>query len=105
MKKKLLADLVESMTQMDEIVRGVRRPLREFTVNPVKIKALRAELELSQAQFAALMNVNVGTLRNWEQGLREPTGPAKALLTAIRRDPRHVLKALAPADEDHVAAA
>ena len=26
---------------------------------------------------------------------REPTGPAKALLTAIRRDPTHVLKALA----------
>jgi putative transcriptional regulator len=104
-KKKLFADLVESVTQMDEIVRGEREPSREFTVNPVTIKALRAELKLSQAQFAALMHVNVGTLRNWEQGLREPTGPAKALLTAIRRDPRHVLKALAPADEDHAAAA
>lgn len=104
-KKKLFAELLESVTQADEIVRGEREPSREFTVNPVKIKALRAELELSQTQFAALMHVNVGTLRNWEQGLRQPTGPAKALLTAIRRDPRHVLKALAPADEDHAAAA
>jgi putative transcriptional regulator len=104
-KKKLFADLVESVTQMDEIVRGERAPAREFSVDPVAIKALRAQLELSQSEFAALMHVNVGTLRNWEQGLREPTGPAKALLTAIRRDPRHVLKALAPADERHAVAA
>jgi putative transcriptional regulator len=74
--KKLFAELVQSMTQMNEIVRGERAPSREFHV-------------------AALLHVNVGTLRNWEQGLREPTGPAKALLIAISRDPTHVLKALA----------
>ncbi|WP_037389734.1 hypothetical protein, partial [Serratia symbiotica] len=32
--------------------------------------------------------------KNWEQGRREPTGPAKALLRAIERDPQHVLPAL-----------
>jgi putative transcriptional regulator len=41
-----------------------------------------------------LINVQIGTLRNWEQGRREPTGPAKALLRAIKRDPEHVLAAL-----------
>jgi len=39
--------------------------------------------------------VDVGTLRKLGQGRREPTGPAKALLTAIERDPENVLKALA----------
>lgn len=34
------------------------------------------------------------TLRNWEQGVRAPGGPAAALLTAIRHDPRHVISAL-----------
>jgi putative transcriptional regulator len=53
------------------------------------------KIGLSQPKFAALLRVDVGTLRNWEQGRREPTGPAKALLTAISRDPKHVLKALA----------
>lgn len=95
MNKKLFADLVESMTQMNEIVRGERVPSREFKVDAVSIKALRSKVGLSQTKFAALLHVNVGTLRNWEQGLREPTGPAKALLEAIRRDPTHVLKALA----------
>ena len=95
MDKKLFAELVESMTQMNEIVKGERAPSREFHVDAVGIKALRAKVGLSQPKFAALLHVDVGTLRNWEQGRREPTGPAKALLTAISKDPVHVLKALA----------
>ena len=97
MNKKLFADLVESMTQMNEIARGERAPSREFHVDAVSVKALRSKLGLSQPKFAKLLHVDVGTLRNWEQGRREPTGPAKALLTAISRDPTHVLKALAAA--------
>ena len=97
MKKTLFAELGESMMQMNEIVRGERAPSREFHVDAIAIKALRSKIGLSQPKFAALLQVNVGTLRNWEQGLREPTGPAKALLMAISRDPTHVLKALAAA--------
>ncbi len=49
---------------------------------------------LSQAKFAQLVDVKLGTLRNWEQGRREPTGPAQALMRVIRHDPQAVLKAL-----------
>ncbi len=80
---------------MGEIVRGERAPSREFHVYAVEIKALRSKIRLSQPKFAALLHVDVGTLRNFEQGRREPTGTAKALLTAIRRDPVNVLRALA----------
>jgi putative transcriptional regulator len=95
MDKKLFKRLVESMGQMDEIVRGVRVPSREFHVDATKVKAIRAITGLSQPRFAKLLHVDVGTLRNWEQGRREPTGPAKALLRAIQTDPKAVLKALA----------
>lgn len=95
--KTLFAELAESMTQMNEIVRGERPPSREFYVVAVPVKALRSRLGLSLPKFANLLHVDVGTLRNWEQGRREPMGPAKALLTAISRDPTHVLKALATA--------
>jgi putative transcriptional regulator len=95
MDKKLFKRLVESMGQMDEIVRGVRAPSREFYVDAAMVKEIRAMTGLSQPQFAKLMHVDVGTLRNWEQGRREPTGPAKALLRAIKTDPKAVLKALA----------
>ncbi|MDE2236201.1 MAG: helix-turn-helix domain-containing protein [Gammaproteobacteria bacterium] len=95
MDKKLFAQLAESMTQMNQIVHGKRAPSRSFRLEPVDIKKLRAKLGLSQPQFAALLHVDVGTLRNWEQGRRQPTGPARALITAINKDPVHVLSALA----------
>ncbi len=95
MDKKLFKRLVESMQQMDEIVRGARVPSREFFVDAAKVKEIRAMTGLSQPKFAQLLDVDVGTLRNWEQGRREPTGPAKALLRAIKTDPTAVLKALA----------
>ena len=53
-----------------------------------------ARLGLSQAKFAELLSIEVATLRNWEQGRREPTGPARALLRAIRNNPIEVIKAL-----------
>jgi putative transcriptional regulator len=91
--KKLFKRLVESMGQMDEIVRGVRAP--KFYVDAAKVKEIRAITGLSQPKFAKLLHVDVGTLRNWEQGRREPTGPAQALLRAIKNNPQAVLKALA----------
>ena len=94
MQKKLFSRLVESMQQMDEIVRGERAPSREFYVDASKVKEIRALTGLSQPKFARILHVDVGTLRNWEQGRREPTGPARALLRAIQNDPRAVLKAL-----------
>lgn len=75
--KKVFGELLESMTQMNEIVHGKRAPSRKFQVDAISIKALRAKVGLSQPKFAALLNVDVGTLRNWEQGRREPTGLRK----------------------------
>ncbi|MDB6141770.1 MAG: Cro/Cl family transcriptional regulator [Pseudomonas sp.] len=94
MEKELFNRLVESMTEMNEIVRGEREPSREFHVDALKIKEIRQATGLSQTSFAKTIDVAVGTLRNWEQGRREPEGPARALLRAICNDPVHVLAAL-----------
>lgn len=95
MDKKLFAELTESLEQMGEIVRGERAPSREFAMDALKVREVRAATGLSQDKFARIIDVRVGTLRNWEQGRREPTGPAKALLRAIHNDPKRVLRALA----------
>jgi putative transcriptional regulator len=95
MNKRLFSKLVESMTQMNESMKGERAPSRQLEIDARTIEEVRAQIGLSQPKFAALLHVDVGTLRNWGQGRREPTEPAKALLMAIRRDPEHVLKALA----------
>lgn len=65
MNKKLFVELVESMEQMNEIARGDRAPFREFHVEPLAIKELRSKLSLSQPNFAKLLHVDIGTLRNW----------------------------------------
>jgi putative transcriptional regulator len=93
MDKKLFADLVESMQQHNKIIAGTRKAARATKVDAQSIKVLRAKAGLTQEKFADLIQVDLSTLRNWEQGRREPTGPAKALIRAITNDPKHVLKA------------
>ena len=95
MSKKFFEKLLESVEQADEIVRGTRTPSRVSYVDGSQVREIRAITQLSQPKFARLLQVDVGTLRNWEQGRREPTGPAKALLKAIKNNPQAVLKALA----------
>ena len=95
MENTLFDKLVESMTQMNEIIDGERVPSREFIVDPIQVKNIRLATGLTQDKFCKLIDVKLGTLRNWEQGRREPTGPAKALLRAIKNDPEHDLIALA----------
>ena len=94
MDARHFASLFESVTQMDEIVHVERPPPRAFCIDAIGVTAIRKATGLSQAQFATLIDIRVGTLRNGEQGRREPTGSAKALLRAIGKDPRNVLQAL-----------
>ncbi|MDY0073617.1 MAG: helix-turn-helix domain-containing protein [Thauera sp.] len=86
--------LLESVQQMDEIVKGERTPSREFHVDALAVKEIRKITGPTQQLFAQRIGIEVATLRNWEQGRREPTGPAKALLTALKNDPEHVMQAL-----------
>ena len=47
----------------------------------------RARAGLSQSEFASALGVSVRTLQEWEQGRREPSGPAKSLLTIAAKRP------------------
>lgn len=52
------------------------------------VAALRQFVGLTQVRFAEAMGISVHTLRNWEQGRRQPEGPALALLRIAARHPR-----------------
>lgn len=94
MKQQLFDELLASVGEAGEILRGSRPASRAFKVKALNVRELRQSLNLSQSQFAALMHVSIKTLQNWEQGVRVPGGAAAALLTAIRNDPKHVILAL-----------
>ena len=48
----------------------------------------------TQENFGRLLGVPTGTLRQWEQGRRKPTGAARVLLSLIQRNPRLVIETL-----------
>jgi putative transcriptional regulator len=54
-------------------------------------------LKLSQEEFAARFNIPLGTLRDWEQGRKDPDAAARAYLMVIGRNPKAVSEALHPA--------
>ena len=85
---------VQSVNQMGAIMRGKDIPHRRTTVTKIDVKAIRDTLSLTQSDFSKMIGVSIRTLQNWEQGIREPDGPAKALLRVVERDPKAALKAL-----------
>lgn len=60
---------------------------RVLMTEPSAPKQIRANLHLSQAAFAGLMGVSLRTVQDWEQGRREPSGPAKSLLRIAEQHP------------------
>jgi putative transcriptional regulator len=93
MRKELFNELLESLQQAKAIERGELKPARTFKFDPKNdIVKVRGKLGLSQAKFAAIMGISTDTLQNWEQGRREPTGPAKILLKIAAKHPEVLLE-------------
>jgi putative transcriptional regulator len=56
--------------------------------------SVRRQLGMTQPQFAKLIGVPLGTLRNWEQGHGMPDAPVRALFIILSREPEAALRAL-----------
>lgn len=96
MKDELFNELIESVREGGAILRGTTQPARTFVVKGPNIKQIRINYQLSQGQFAALLGISVGTLRNWEQGRRTPEGPARVLLQVAAKHPDAVWDVVRP---------
>ena len=96
MKESDFEKLVESVREAGRIRRGEVEPARRFEVRAEDIKAIRSKLDKSQSEFALMIGVSVSTLQNWEQGRRQPEGPARALLKVASVNPEAVAAALDP---------
>jgi len=94
MNDKEFQKLVESVKQMGAIMNGEDVPHRRTVLSTVDVKELRERIGLTQNEFSGMIGVSIKTLQNWEQGRREPEGPAKALLRVVEREPQAVLNAL-----------
>jgi putative transcriptional regulator len=82
------------LQRLARLIGGAAAAPRSTPSDGVDVRAVRGLTGLSQAKFAELLGIELATLRNWEQGRRDPTGPARALLRAIHKDPVGVIRAL-----------
>lgn len=94
MENKDFDALLNSVQQADAIIKGESEPSRVTEAAAYRVRNIRRSLDLTQSEFARLVRVSRGTIRNWEQGRRQPEGPAVALLQALTNDPEHVIAAI-----------
>ena len=88
--------IAESMKEAVAIARGelAEADYRVHIPDRVDVKAIRNRLGLSQASFAVSFGLSLYTLRNWEQGKRQPDPAARAYLKVIEKAPEAVKNAL-----------
>jgi putative transcriptional regulator len=77
-----------------DYAKGAREGYGVHIPAEVNVKAIRVNLGMTQEEFSLRFGFSLATLRQWEQGRRNPEGPARAYLTVIQNNPDMVLDAL-----------
>lgn len=94
MKKERFEELVSNVKEAVAIHKGEKRPKKIYRYDPLDVRAIRATFGFSQAKFAAMLGISSRTLEGWEQGRRQPTGPARRLLEVAASFPAGVYQAI-----------
>ena len=95
MKEADFQNLLQGIREAGSYLRGNKQAAsRVDRIAPESVTAIRAKLRLSQNAFSAAFGISLATLRNWEQGRRQPTGAARVLLRVAAKHPKAVLEAV-----------
>ncbi|MDF4855661.1 NadS family protein, partial [Vibrio parahaemolyticus] len=76
MSNSIFDELYTSMKQAEAIAKGEQTPANVTRYEIADVKAIRAQLDVSQKELAQAMDVSIDTVKSWEQGRRNPTGLA-----------------------------
>ena len=82
-------ELLKAVKQMKAGKKG-----RVYTPEQLLAISARQSVNLTQKEFARLLNVSVDSVQDWEQGRRSPRGAARTLLRVVQDHPE-VLEKLA----------
>ncbi|MBT0587940.1 helix-turn-helix domain-containing protein [Alteromonas oceanisediminis] len=85
--RDLGAEILAGIEEIQNFKRGKVQLRTTELSEPSAPNVIRAKLKMSQAAFAAMLGVSKRTLQDWEQGRREPNGPAIALLRIAEQHP------------------
>jgi len=76
------AEVLKAVKQMKAGKKG-----RVYTPEQLLAISARQAANLTQKEFARLLNVSVDSVQDWEQGRRSPRGAAKTLLRVAQEHP------------------
>ncbi|KAA1195370.1 NadS family protein [Photorhabdus heterorhabditis] len=80
-------ELKASLEEAVEIKQGNKAAARVTQYKVADVKAIRAQLNISQAEMAEALGTSLDTIKSWEQKRRNPTGLAAKVLAIIQDDP------------------
>lgn len=84
----------QGLMEAIEFAEGNTKAATVHKFDPVDVKNIRHNIDMTQAEFASTFGISLGTLRHWERGDRIPRGPALVLLNVLAKDPQAVIRAL-----------
>jgi len=80
-------ELKASLEEAVEIKNSVRESGRVSRYAVADVKAIRAQLNVSQSEMATALGTSLDTIKSWEAGRRNPTGLAAKVLLTIQKNP------------------
>ncbi|MDQ3522628.1 MAG: helix-turn-helix domain-containing protein [Gemmatimonadota bacterium] len=93
MNDELFNELEQSIKEGGRHLRGEAKAAAVHFVGEPDPRLIRSRMGLTQEEFATALCISVKTLRNWEQGRREPSGPAMRLLQIAAKHPEVLIEA------------
>lgn len=87
MNRDIGLEILEGLNEISNFKQGKIQLKTTELSEPSEPKIIRSKLKLSQSAFAGLLGVSMRTLQDWEQGRRNPQGPAIALLRIAEQHP------------------
>jgi len=93
-KSRILKAVHDTATDLHAAGFIDKRRMREYEalcLTPIpgysrkKIRALRERYRISQAVLATVLNTSLSTVRQWEIGAKQPSGPSLKLLDLLDR--------------------
>ncbi|MEK6745853.1 MAG: helix-turn-helix domain-containing protein [Pseudomonadota bacterium] len=96
-KNTLGKEIIEGLKETLDFIKGKETGGRAYFIYAgqiICIQDIRERLGMTREEFAKNFLFKLNTVRNWEQGIRQPNGHTLAYLSLIASDPLDIHKRL-----------
>jgi len=91
---KYFESIKHGLEEAIDFTKGKTNKAIVHKLKPIDVKKIRANVNMTQEEFASAFGMSVATLRHWERGDRRPSGTAMVLLNLVSKEPQMVLGVL-----------